>query len=1099
MPQAVHVRAGDDAGIRNLLQTTNGGILSMAKLQSLREELFHCREWSTEMALDFGRMVVVAATSNINNNTSSSSTSSGAEHCALVLNLFHTRAMDQWEDHVLYAVLVLEQDSTDATTTTTTKNRRSNHDPSNPHHLLDLLLSLSTQTAKQDNNSNNNEDTIIRHNATICLAKAWQCLQRLNPYTTLDGTSSPWWLPEEQLATKLGTQSLQCLDAMYRTTREQQGMDDFSLQPQPENANGMVAMMMDNNDQLKVAVLTILSTLLRHQALDLSSALSSMTPDASTLSNLLKEIQVLNNSVLSPSSSEYTLPIAMLSLSALSFLQRASNVEHQSLFHDLNQTIQSTGLVENLVRLVFLPKEAPRWAQSSNANRYREEVLRSIGLDLFSCWKICDAPAWKVLVANLEPKLPIIIDQFWLALMDDNNDNINENLTRVLWLHLLLRSHTRFRLNVVLERMNRDAKDGSPKESPHKKILRLLFGSLRLSSKTAYSNKLVVARFLRVLLSDKRSACSNDGLSRDIWKELDDSFVENHFQTVLEHACTQDANQPLLLALFDTLEILLEQSHSCNGLVETLGAHNLESLIYLVKPNTIRFDFAVVEEAADIDTETPPLHNLSRMDENSICIEHEETKSPRGLDHSMRLSVATSLAHLAYGGRAPPSDESVGVLVARLSTVVHDFLAEYHSLIEESTMNESNLVPSMDQIKRFVRLRNKIATCENEDFLSTSLFTSLSLRRHTLLKHIAAQAESQQKLERTRQREQTAQQETASLQQQLKKQSILFQREMSRVKTNLAQDTRQLVSMHASERSKAEENAKRLAQETQEATSELERVRAELQAARDELQSTISQVGGLHATIGNLQQQVRDEKAKAAEIADKAQANQETIQSLQEKCENMQTAIEERDNRIVRSEGNNQNLHDNLEDLFADMCSLAQMYQHQESNEESQQMEHHGALEALNQKLTRERKSNQELNSQMTEIREENEKLYRKLGKYKERLEEERNARKQDQDRAKEEEHRRKRNGPVSYLNSLHTSSTNSSSTENDRSRSSRGVTSSSQRPPSQYYKTRDRSTYEKDSDSSGKSRDRSTTHEKENSSSNNYRSSTSQRRTKYY
>jgi chromosome segregation ATPase len=253
----------------------------------------------------------------------------------------------------------------------------------------------------------------------------------------------------------------------------------------------------------------------------------------------------------------------------------------------------------------------------------------------------------------------------------------------------------------------------------------------------------------------------------------------------------------------------------------------------------------------------------------------------------------------------------------------------------------------------------------------------------------------------------------------------------------------------------------------------LERVKTELQTTKAELQTSRSKAEELNSTIGRLEQEVRDEKVKADEIVNEAQANREEIQSYGQKCDDMQNSIDERDDMISRVEDTNQKLQDNLEDLFADMCSLAQMYQHNENQEESQKLKKNEAIEAVKQKLAAERRSNEGMASKIADIEEENEKLYRKLGKYKDRLEEERKGRREEQERKKEEEHRRKRNGPVSYLNSLHTSTTLDSM---DASRS-RSMRSSSQRPPSQQHKSRDRSI-----------------HEKENSS-DNYRS---QRRAKY-
>ncbi len=1007
-----------DAAIRSLLRnSSNGLVVSLSTIQALRDELRHCREWSTETTLEFGSMVQTCLAS-----------SHGDDSRHSVLGLLAT-ALENWQDHVVYAVVV--QDT-------------------NTNSLFNLLTKLAIDPRQNKR---------LRQSATICLATTWRCLRRLDNCTSLDNKGAPWWMPDERCTNSLVIWSLKCLDNLYGS---EQCRDDFCLQTQEiENVD---------RDQFKVASLSILSILLRHRVFDLSVAQEKLSQYTS---KLLKELQVLNHSVLSPSSSEYTLPIAMLSMSVVCFLQNYS-LEQDALFHGLDQTIQSTGLVENLVRFVFSSSDhgPPRWT-AATSNRFRQGYLQSFGLELFSHWRICNAAAWKVLVATLEPKLPGLVDAFWSALIDNQSPNATCNLEgqlpRIIWLHLNMRSHARFRLSMLLEKMLGNGNNAvTQNETPPHKIIHSLFRGLRTCSGTSYSSRLMVARLLRILLSDRRTVSSNDDLSRSLWEAIDESIVEGHFQVVLEHACTNDVDQPLLLVLVDTMEILLEQNNCC--FIETLGAHNLESLIYLVKPKTIRFDFE--EEQADTDTETPPLHNLSRMDETSICIEHEETKSPKGLDHSVRLSVATSLAHLA--SVAPPN-ESIGLLVSRISTVVNDFLSEYHASIEQGATSQDKIIPSLDQIQRFIRFQNCIATPETEGFLSTLLFTSLSLRRQTTLRQVQAQTETQQKLETTLQREQKAQAENTRLKQQLRKQSILFQREMSHANTNLTQDSRQLVAMHAAERSKTEEHSKTLQQQTKEATSELKRVRAELQASQNELQTTQSQVKSLHGTIGTLQQQVHDEMAKAEEILKNAHSDRETIQSLQQKCDNLQNVMEERENRISSVEDTNHNLQYNLEDLFADMCSLAQIYQHQEATEESQKAQHQEALDSVKQKLVSERKSNQALSSQMDELQQENEKLYRKLGKYKERLEEERNARKQD--RQKEEEHRRKRNGPVSYLNSLHNSTSVDNS--NDRSRSSRD-----ERPP----KTRDRSAYEH---SSSKSR---SAYEKENS----YRSGTSQRRTKY-
>jgi len=170
-----------------------------------------------------------------------------------------------------------------------------------------------------------------------------------------------------------------------------------------------------------------------------------------------------------------------------------------------------------------------------------------------------------------------------------------------------------------------------------------------------------------------------------------------------------------------------------------------------------------------------------------------------------------------------------------------------------------------------------------------------------------------------------------------------------------------------------------------------------------------------------LQQEAQDEKLKANEII---KGNKQTIQSYEQKYIDMQNTICERDGMVYRGEGTTRKLKDDLEGLFRDMCSLVQIYQRNESQQELQKHKNIEAIKTIKHKFIAEYWRNEGLTSKIRNIEEESEKLYRKLGKYKERLEQEREVRRQVQERGKDEKYRRKRNEPVSYLNSLHKSAT---------------------------------------------------------------------------
>ena len=1078
--------------VRNLIRSTNAtmdSIPSLSSLQAIQEQLNYNRniQWSLDLALGLGKLILNCTKSFINSSsgcgrTGRNNASSNTEAVIVAsLGLLST-VIEDWEDNILYAVLVYDG----------CENGKSVEDKSSKS-LLDTLSELSVLSNNKDNKTKSDDPySNLRYNAMSCLATAWRCMERLDQYTTLNGNNggfgnddpgSPWWITDECTINHLAVVSFQSLYDSFCCDS-----DGFNLREQ---------FITLSEERRKVSALTIISILLRYQVTSLSTSPVSnviastcisgecVIPEAALsqlISKLIKCIQILNHSVLPPSSSEYTLPIAILSMSVVSFMQGLVALsESDSLFHGLDQTILSTGLVENLVHFTFLSTvetnegslsiQLPRWNTASskiNITRY----LQSFGLQLFSNWSHCGNMAWKKGSEMLLSKLKYIVDPFWYNLLQLDprqptvGNNIEAQLPCILWLYLYLRGPARLRLSFVLEKHTEQERSTSTHSARDQnmehfistdkgsgKLLQSLFNILRLSSNISDSNRAISSRLLRLLLADKQIISSNDELSRSLWASINQSGVEDYHNTLLEHASTDDANQPLLLSLVDTMDDLLADKKCCSNFIDKLTAQNIESLIYLIKPNTIRYDFTEDAEGEDTDMETPPQNNLSRMDEASICIEHEETKEARGLEHSVRLSVMTVLARMAYHLPTKLYDESTGLLISRISTAVNNSLYEFHNIIGReyegnSTENWKPLVPSIDQTKRYFRLQNTVAIPENEDFLSKMMFTTTSLRKKRVTQLIDAQKESDQKLYEALEREKKVQEEKDRLLQRVRTHSMTYHRDISRMKLNMTQDTRQLVSIHASERLNAEEHSRQHIQQLEQVNLELERAKTEAQTAKDEHNRIVDQIEELNSNIETLKNEVNHEKSKTNEIMNELQSNRVDIRSYEEKYRHMEKGMHERDDIISQSEDNNHKLQDNLEDLFADMVSLAQIFKQNEDQEESNKQKNYEAAESLNQKLLSECEKNDALNSKMKNMQEENDKLYRKLAKYKERLEQERNDRRHEHEKKKEEDHRKKRNGPVSYLNSLHTSTTSEMSSRN-KSYRSRDV-STTDHPPSQ-------------------------------------------------
>lgn len=478
----------------------------------------------------------------------------------------------------------------------------------------------------------------------------------------------------------------------------------------------------------------------------------------------------------------------------------------------------------------------------------------------------------------------------------------------------------------------------------------------------------------------------------------------------LEYASTNDAEQPVLLTLLDILDELFHVVENCDFVLSQLGAQSLEKLIYLVEPKERKIDFCF-----DMDIEknsnTPPANNLSRLDEKSICIEQEEEKEARGLDYTVRLAAATVLSRLGYHASLP-SDESLGLLISRICTGVNEFFASFHEFkLDERFKN----ILSLDVSKRSYRLQYAMTTSENEAFVTSILFAKLEHHEGMLIELKQENESKDKKLFHALEKEQKLKLEKKRLINQCRAHASLFERELTKVKTNAIQDTRQLVAMHASERSYAEKHALELQESMKESESKLKEVQKMMEEfkkaeeiAKKELRVASSKLLDLQKENKELKCMVDGEIAKVQRLEEKLMAKTEELVSTNQ----IQNELE---GEISLVKDNNANLRDNLEDLFADMISISQIYHHKEKEETENLEKKNREFEELRRALDHERESNEEKARNLENLKQENEKLLRKYSKYKERLEVERRER-------QEENQRRKRNGPVSYINQLHDS-----------------------------------------------------------------------------
>lgn len=585
---------------------------------------------------------------------------------------------------------------------------------------------------------------------------------------------------------------------------------------------------------------------------------------------------------------------------------------------------------------------------------------------------------------------------------------------------------------------------------------------------TRFRNRDHTACFTRLLISDKMNVSTHDDLSRSFWKALHPPLIDTCMSAILNHSTNEDTRKPGLLIMIDLLNVLLSENVNCDVVLQNLDVQNLEKFIYLAEQKSIRIDFMDASEIptdSDDETDTPTLHNLSRVDESSICVEHEDEKKPKGIDNAVRVSAATALARLAYHSTVP-GDERNSLVLSRICSVVNNFLVNFH---QQSDLSDIWSM-SLDLSRRSFRLQLAVSTNENADFVATVLHTAKVQKVQQFSRLAAEKTRIQQRLDKEISKSTQLLGQNEEYVRQRKSQASIFRREIERVKSTSFQEAKQYVSIHAAARERAEKSISKFAEQTRIMESELAEAKISTEtsmkaeaAAREEIQNMESELNEMRHQNQDLNRQLQMEEAKSNELSEDLQKKVEEFDSLRGAQSQLEREIHERDNAMVEVEDQKEALQDNLEDLFADMVSLAQMYQLKEEGEISNKKRADQMIDEVNAKLKRESQKNIEHTTTIENLRQENEKLYKKLGKYREKLQEERSQR-------QEESQRRKRTGPVSYINQLHTS------TRDDRSR-------------------REHESHRKESSSDRISKERSQ-QGKENSYY--YASSTSQRRKRY-
>ena len=796
-------------------------------------------------------------------------------------------------------------------------------------------------------------------------------------------------------------------------------------------------------DQLELAATSYLCTVLKRDLLCGHVFRDDQEVDAIYRLSLHQTQQILTSSHLTPIhiSRRRVFHLATLYASLMNLIQWRQDVN----MNEYETMVKSTLFVDNVIACLCPSPGMDESSQLETSIRSREEG-NSQGalphaLDLVDCWALSGGLAWEEFLVRHEKHWRSSITDFWNHALAKERTQMIPLLPEMVLLH----SRSRFSSRAVLSSVVKSTCVTSNNDILSlRQTSRIILSVLvELLQSTTQRSKLHVASLLRVLLSDRSSLSTHDDFSRALWESLDAECLEKILVCALQVSDCQGVSRPLTLAMVDLLDTLLQDTHNCDLFLTSLSTERFERLVAMVESKKIKFDFkdgtgGWDDLSLDLDSDTPTAKNLSRLDETSICVEQEDDRVAVGVDATIQLSCATMLARLGYN-YSSLTEEGPHLMKARACNVVIDFLTRFYS----GAGHRPKGFLSFDHNKRALRLQLAVGTSENEDFIATTLFSGQVLQQRLHWEGYHASQATQLKLKAAEDRVTELERHIKKLTAQNRSQAIVVKRELSRIKENTSHDSKQLVAIHAAERSMAENQVvecrlqlEKVDSRFQDALVQIAKSESTMTAMRDELRHALANTLEAENHNKELSRQIEQERVRSNQLKEVIDSLNEKLDSQSRTKQELEDELSARGKAVEEFETTNDRLRDDLEELFADMVSLSIVYESKESEVIAMNRNHHDELEAAHRDLRREKARSKDLQKMHDDLQESNEKLRRKLEKYKQRL--------QDEQRDREEKNvRRKRNGPVSYMNHLH------QSTSLDRSRDRSTIKESGSNLPS--------------------------------------------------
>lgn len=927
---------------------------------------------------------------------------------------------ETWEDRIVYATLFHRPDRDKETIMNSSSNNVI------LRNIQDVLIhfSISDQWAK-DGQSKDSAN-IIRAWSLTTLTTGWDMLERvhrlttcLSSFTTTELDATWWWMISTNMPTSHHGDEIEHEDEANntRTLDQQQAWKDtirFVLQNvNTINADGI------RPEQWKATCAGFLShVLLQREALTDWVLTCIENSHEELCQGLLCEANRLLDRNMPPSL------LTKLSLNSLRLWIVLNGALGTA---DATTTLSC---VTELLDLVFcaamggLPNGTYRWILSSHypVSHWAQAIL------------YCLYRSARTNLQGIIRDHPLTHDrmrQAWMILMGDDDQQLGVGRleTAVNDLFILCNfSEKQFcqTLQTVLD--NETHTSSSPKISACKLIPLNLLHLIRTR------DSIPAASVLRRLLQDRYSGVrGHASLLATLWQAVDDHFVRQCIDMLMARPktflSTWDYHAPKMLCLWDTLQIILAVDSKLREVaIASLSMESADSLIQYLAPkqSTGLQSQTSAMSSLDSSASTPPANNLSRVEldrcDLSVSTDRRCRQRP-GLDLAIEVSAATTLALLARAVLDPTLDKNYDwtrlvTVQQRLTRGIHNWLGEHF----ESSASQ-NSAPSLEITTRRLRLVTVLQS-QQEEAIALALFgvelshDQTTKRQRGLLRHYI------DSLQQSKEREEQLVLEREELQQSVDRLSASRRQTTAQMKARFTSEVQEQIQLHSIELSKAISHSNEISsqlaiveQKLMAAERELAQCQARENQARQQAEESISLVSDLRNQVQTLTTRLDESEIRFQTTANKLEAKSVAYESIVQRERTLREQMDANTCIVEAAEDSERELRDSLENIFADMVSLATMYEIKEKEAESIEKHSEAEREKLSQQLKTEQRRNAQLEEQLKQLRFENDELSNKCAKTREKLENERRERKSEIER------RNKRVGPISYINQLHKTS----------------------------------------------------------------------------